>query len=264
MTLTVLISCMHEKDTSIIERSNVQSDVVVVNQCDHNRVEEFNFLNKQGRICHAKFISTTERGLSKSRNMALLNSWGDICLIADDDERFADNYEEIIIKAFNELDSDVIVLGFHYTNRLRNNFTKRTKINWLNFLKVCSVQISFKRDAIMTNSIWFAENMGSGSGNGSGEENKFISDCLKKQLIIYAEPSDIAEIDYNVEGSKWFKGYDKNYFVKKGWSIKQSIGIIGASLFSVVMCIRRASLIKNDINPIKAFIYMIKGVFSNF
>lgn len=40
MTLNILISCMHQKDASIIKRSNVQSDVVVVNQCDHDSIEE--------------------------------------------------------------------------------------------------------------------------------------------------------------------------------------------------------------------------------
>lgn len=264
MKLNVLISCMHETDTSIVARSNIQSDAVVVNQCDTNSVIEYDFTNKNGKVCHVKFINTTERGLSRSRNMAIANSWGDICLIADDDEKFANNYEDVIIKAFNDINSDVIALGFHYTNRGRNNFNKRTKINWFNFLKICSVQISFKRNSIMTHKIKFAENMGSGTGNGSGEENKFISDCLRNKLLIYAEPCDIAEIDYNIEDSKWFKGYDKSYFVNKGWSIKQSIGVIGALLFSIILCVRRASEINHDINPIKAFIYMTKGVFSNY
>ena len=264
MNLIVLVSCMNEKDTTIVARSNIQTDAVVVNQCDINSVNEYDYINKNGKICHVKFINTTERGLSRSRNMAISNAWGDICLIADDDEMFANDYEDVIINAYKDIKSDVIALGFHYKNRERNNFTQRTKINWFNFLKICSVQISFRRDSITTNSIRFVENMGSGSGNGSGEENKFISDCLKKNILIYAVPSDIAEIDYNEDESKWFKGYDKNYFVKKGWSLKQSIGVVGALMFSLLMCIRRASMIKQDINPMKAFVYMIKGVFSNY
>ena len=93
MTLNLLIACMHEKDTSIIKRSNVQSDVVVVNQCDHDSVEEFDFLNKKGITCHAKFINTTERGLSRSRNMAIENAQkADVCYICDDDEYLVDDY----------------------------------------------------------------------------------------------------------------------------------------------------------------------------
>ena len=40
---------MHQKDASIIERTGVQSDVVVINQCDHNSIEEFDFINKKGK-----------------------------------------------------------------------------------------------------------------------------------------------------------------------------------------------------------------------
>lgn len=263
MKLIVLISCMHEKSMDIIFRSNIQTDAVVVNQCDKDSVDEFDFTNIKGEVCHVKFINTTERGLSRSRNMAISNAWGDICLLADDDEKFSDNYEDVIIRGFNEIKSEVIAFGFHYTNKDRNNFIKRTKINWFNFLKICSVQIAFRRDAIISHSIKFAENMGSGTGNGSGEENKFISDCLKGKLSIYAEPSDIAEINYNAEDSKWFTGYNNEYFIAKGWSIKQAIGIIGGLAFSFVMCYKNAPVIKEYINPIRAFYFMLKGIFSN-
>lgn len=102
MTFNIL-SRMHQKDASIIERSNVQSDVVIINQCDRNDIEDFDFINKKGRKCHAKFISTTERGLSKSRNMAIRNAWGDICLICDDDEWIADDSEDKILKAYKRI-----------------------------------------------------------------------------------------------------------------------------------------------------------------
>ena len=49
MTLQVLISCMHQTDHSIVAKSNIQSDVIVVNQCDRNLVEEYSFKNKIGK-----------------------------------------------------------------------------------------------------------------------------------------------------------------------------------------------------------------------
>ena len=47
MKLNVLISCMHETDTSIVARSNIQTDAVVVNQCDTNSVIEYDFTNNK-------------------------------------------------------------------------------------------------------------------------------------------------------------------------------------------------------------------------
>ena len=90
MRLEVLISCMHQKDASIIQRTNIQSDVLIVNQCNENREERFDFKNKKGELCIARMIYTAERGLSRSRNMALRNAKGDICLICDDDEILED------------------------------------------------------------------------------------------------------------------------------------------------------------------------------
>ena len=39
-------------------------------------------------------LSNNQRGLSKGRNVALLNSNADIYLIADDDIRYEDDYEK--------------------------------------------------------------------------------------------------------------------------------------------------------------------------
>ena len=97
MTLVLLKACMHEKDTSKIQQSKVQSDVIVVNQYCHNSVEGLGFENQKGRKCYAKFICTTERELSRLRNMALRNGWGDIRLICDDDELMEADYEVTII-----------------------------------------------------------------------------------------------------------------------------------------------------------------------
>ena len=54
--VTTLISCMYEKNANIIARSNIQTDVVVVNQCDYDSIEEFEFKNKKGVTCRAKFM----------------------------------------------------------------------------------------------------------------------------------------------------------------------------------------------------------------
>ena len=124
MKLVVLISCMQQKDASIIERTGVQTDVVVVNQCDRDCVKEFDFVNNKGRTCHAKFICTTERGLSHSRNMAIQNAWGDYCIFADDDETLSDGYEQVILSAFErQPKADIIAFNYKDQNcRIKNNY----------------------------------------------------------------------------------------------------------------------------------------------
>ena len=81
MNVVVLLSCMHQNDVNIIQRSNIQTDVVVINQTDIDTVDEFDFINRKGRRCHALFISTTERGLSRSRNLAIASAEkADVCM----------------------------------------------------------------------------------------------------------------------------------------------------------------------------------------
>ena len=66
MKIEVLMSAMHQTDFTLAYKSNVQSDLLIVNQCDKNDYSELTVGIHKWRM-----ISTTERGLSKSRNMAL-------------------------------------------------------------------------------------------------------------------------------------------------------------------------------------------------
>lgn len=50
--------------------------------------------------------------------------------------------------------------------------------------------------------------MGSGTGNGGGEENRFLLDCRKAGFKMFYIPKVIASIGKG--DSKWFKGYTEN------------------------------------------------------
>ena len=69
MRLETLISCMHQKDASIALTSNVRNDAVIVNQCDVDEITESDIVDSVGNTHKTLFISTQERGLSRSRNM---------------------------------------------------------------------------------------------------------------------------------------------------------------------------------------------------
>lgn len=230
MTLTLLIACMHEKDTGIIERSNVQTDVVVVNQCDHDSVEEFDFVNKKGRTCHAKFMCTTERGLSRSRNMAIRNAWGDVCLICDDDEWIADDCEDKILKAYEgKEDLGVATFALDRKDKPTTYSTASYQLGFRQILSTCSLQISFRLSSIHSKHILFDEKMGSGTGNGGGEENHFLLDCWKAKLKMVYFPFVIATI--NPGASQWFKGYTEKFIIDRGWTSRRNLGFFTGYAF---------------------------------
>lgn len=264
MTLNILISCMHQ-DKNIIERSNVQSDVVVVNQCDENGREEFTFTNKNGRECKALFISTTERGLSRSRNMALRNAWGDICLICDDDETLYDDCEEKILKAYEaHPEAGVIAFALNRADCGKQYPTEEGELGFRQILKTSSHQITFRRDQICglkgKKPILFDELMGSGTGNGGGEENKFLLDCKKADMKLRYVPSVIATV--NPGESQWFNGYDEKQLINVGWTSRRMLGILLGSVYAIYFWLRhRYKYKEKGVSMAQAFGFLTKGFF---
>lgn len=263
MTFNILISCMHQKNANIIVRSNVQSDVVVVNQCDHNSIEDFDFVNKKGRTCHARFICTTERGLSKSRNMAIRNAWGDICQICDDDEVLADDGEEKILKAYAE-NPDVGLIAFAVIRNDRpTEYPKSTKsLGFIQILKTSSIQITFSRSLLHKYGILFDEKMGSGTGNGAGEENRFMFDWRKNKVKMLYCPDIIATLIS--ADSQWFHGYNARFFENLGWTDRRILGNFLGMIYLFYWPIFRRKYYKNDctLSIFETIKYCLKGYFS--
>lgn len=263
LSVNVLISCMHEKNASIIKRTNIQTDVVVVNQCDDESVSEFDFTNKFGHTCHAKVINTTERGLSRSRNMAIKNAWGDICLICDDDEELEDNYAEVITNAYKRNPTKHVVLFMVERKDIpggKKYPQKECDVGIRQILQSSSVQITFRRKSI-SDRIKFDPNLGSGTGNGGGEENKFLLDIKKQHLKIYYVPKLIGTV--MTADSLWFHGFTKQYMINRGWSSRRSLGFFIGMLYIISFAIRHRSLYIGEMSSVKAYKYLLKGFFED-
>jgi len=262
MKLVVLISCMHEKDHSIIERTNVQTDVVVVNQCDIVSEDRFFFVDKNGKEHKALFLNTMERGLSRSRNMAIKHAAdADICLICDDDERLEDNYEHIILKAYDKNRNSLDVASFAF-NRIDKNGSYPKVEKKMGIRRICktsSVELAFRRKSILDAGISFDVKMGSGTGNGGGEDIKFMLDCRRKGLRMRYFPYKIGSLlSYN---SQWYHGCDSKLLIDTGWASKRVYGICGGYLFILYKVIRDYKDYKKEMSPFAAFCYLNKGFF---
>ncbi|MDO5379980.1 MAG: glycosyltransferase family A protein [Acidaminococcaceae bacterium] len=255
-SLEILLSCMYEKDYSIILKSNIKTNAVIINQCNENSMDQINISNNK----YVKWINSTERGLSKSRNMAIRNSCADICLIADNDEKFEDDYEQKILKAYEDLPgADIIIFDLH---------NKHTKLNpkiyllkRLEMLRVCSLQITFKRKSIIDNKLIFDVKLGAGTGNGAGEENKFLLDCYDKGLKIYHVPEKIAVMTENE--STWFTGFDEDFFYKRGMSTRYILGFGLSCMYGLYYAILKHNQYKKDIGIFVALKNILSGILDN-
>ena len=244
MILEVLISCMHQKDLAIIEKSRIITDVLMINQTEFNKQEVFHYDSRKVRIYH-----TTQRGLSKSRNMALEQAIGDICLLCDDDEILSDIYSEIICRAFDQL-PQADIIAFDFKNKITRLSPTIQRVGRLNSLKLASYQLAFRRRRILESGVRFDPLMGAGTGNGAGEENKFLLDCLRKGLHIYYVPKTIGVVCHGP--STWFSGYDQAFFFQRGSSTRYMLGLVPAVVYGIYYLWAKRSLYCHTISTPKA------------
>ncbi len=258
-TIEVILSCMYFKEEMLLS-NNIQTDVLVINQCDCSSYVEINFNDKNGIIHKARIISTRDRGLSCSRNLALKFATGDILVVADDDEKFQDHYPELILKAYLENSSADIVLFNIYSNRnLRPPIKKKRKVWYAHALRISSQQITFKKESIKRKNIKFDITMGAGTGNGGGEENRFLFDCLKRNLKLIHLPYFIARVEHNQ--STWFHGYTEEYFINRGYSSRKLLGRFLGLLYILQWSLAKYTVYKNTTPFFLAIFWQLKGLF---
>ncbi len=255
MRLEILLSCMHRTDGLIVEESGILGDALVINQCDREEIQEFP--TKKGR---AIIYSTTARGLTKSRNEAIEKSRADICMLCDDDEVFAPDYEEKILSAYETLD-DADIIVFKMINRPTSLGDKTVRIKFPKTMKVSSWQISFRRESLIKTGVRFDPLLGAGTENGAEEELKFLLDCQRAGLKIYYVPKEIAEVGQTE--STWFKGFSRQFFINRGATTRYILGFFPACLYALYYIIKKRREYGGQISPIKATKAIFYGIFEN-
>lgn len=250
--IQVLISVMHQQDHQILRKMNINSDVIVVNQCDRNEIEEFEYKNH-----NIKFLSFSERGVGLSRNNALMRADAEFCIFADCDVVYNDGYEQKIIKAFDENPkADVLMFGFENNS---NKKAKKKKINFFNSLKYGAVNIVIRLKSIREKNINFSLLFGGGAKYSAGEDSLFIFNCLQSGLNIYHSGVTIgAIVDDEAVPSTWFKGYTEKYFYDKG-VLYGALSKSFRHLLCLQFALRRNKMFKKDMDPKKALKLMING-----
>lgn len=213
MSLQVLLSAMHLENENYIDTLNITTDAVVINQCDRESEKTVNHEAVNGAQVRVKYIETKERGLSKSRNMAIKNSTAQICMLCDNDVEYTYGYDGMVQRAFDSLPgADVIVFFIKRKERQTPVFTDVKKMNYLSVLKIFSPEIAFRRKSVLD--VPFDEEFGAGAKYRMGEENLFLYECLKKKKTIIYMPIQIAKL--REEESTWFTGYDRDFFLCRG------------------------------------------------
>lgn len=256
MNIQVLVSTMDQEDYSLLDKMNIQTDAIVINQCDRNEVKEFNY--KGNKII---WMSFNERGVGLSRNNGLMRATADICLMADDDMVYVDGYRGIVLRSFMDNQKADMIM-FNVPIHKKDGTTiikvkKENRVRFLNSMKFGTVNIGFKRDSILKKNIFFSLLFGGGAKYCSGEDSLFISDTFKKGLKIYSITEVIANIAENE--STWFTGYNERYFFDRGALYEAMAKSPLSFLLIIQFIIRKKNLYSNQTPPIHALKKMLEG-----
>lgn len=254
MTLEVLISSVNCNPKELLEQMNITGDAILINQCGINDYQEI--ATRNGKV---KCYSFAEKGVGLSRNNALLRASSDIVLFADDDIRYVENYEALIIKAFEDNPkADMIMFNMDVCEeRSTYHTTKKTKICLLNSGRYPTYSIACKRDILHKKGITFSLLFGGGARYGCGEDSLFIRSCLKNHVKMLALPITIGREE--VRESTWFKGYNEKYFFDKGVLFRYLYGG-GAILFAIRFVLTKKSFLCKEVAPKRAFSLILDGM----
>lgn len=211
MRIQTLIVAMNQRDGSLVERMNVQTDAIVGNQCDSDGDVAFRW-NGHDVI----YLNRSERGVGRNRNLVLSHLTADICVLADDDLHFVDGYPKLVCEAFAACpDADILVFNLIEKRPTRKVNASYRRIRWYAYGSYGAPRLAARKDALLRAGVSFSLDFGGGARYGSGEDTIFLHDCLRHGLKIFTAPLALAEIDQDAP-STHFTGFDRMFFFDKG------------------------------------------------
>ena len=198
MKVEVLASVMNASLPETVQHMNLQSDAVIINQCDRLGQEEMQISPGNGRI---RFCSFPDRGIGRSRNEAILRAEGDICLFSDADIVYEDGYEAAVLAEFER-------------NTRADMITERKPVRWYNCGRYGAVSFAVRRESLLQSGITFSLLFGGGAKYSNGEDSLFLTEFMKKGYRVYTAPVTIGREEAGE--STWFHGYNEKFFHDRG------------------------------------------------
>lgn len=207
-----------------------------------------------------RVINVNEKGLSKSRNLAIKNAKKKICLIADDDVVYFPDFDKGIIAAFNQ-NADASIITFNHQREGVQNPQNSSLTEYNHSMKsiqeVCSIEISFRLKDIKDSNISFDENFGLGSYFETAEEYLFLRDAIKLKLSVLFFPFVI--VSHALLSSGRNLGEDKIVFARAALFYKSKGNLAYIWLLKYVFFLIRNNYIDWD-DCVKKYIMGKSGI----
>lgn len=261
MKLEVLVTTMHQKDISKYYEMNLQTNAVIANQSDSDFIQE-KFINGS----RVKLVTTSTRGTSKNRNIAINNisDEADYVIFSDDDLKFHDGYENIILSEFEKHpEADAIKFNIKCISERKISMKPITEFKKANRRAVTSYGVwalVIKKDVLLNSKLFFNERFGPGTENYCGEDSIFLQKLFNKKVALYVSPLYVAEIDQS--DSSWFEGHNEKFFTVGGMIINECYPLLswGLVIRSAIKAYRRKT---SDLSFLSILNCYYKGIVRN-
>ena len=210
--LQTLIAALNENVTTLASRMGLESDAIVVNQCNENAYSEYRYETYRIRCFHS-----TGRGVGLSRNTALMHADSELCLFADEDIVYRPGYAQAVADTFAaHRGADLILFNVKQSKgRETYHIGSFGRVRWYNYGRYPAYAIAARTASLRKANVVFSLRFGGGAEFMNGEDSLFLHDCLKKGLKIYHAPVLIGE-EVPLRPSTWFTGYTDKFFYDRG------------------------------------------------
>lgn len=211
MKLQVLVSAVNADAKELAEKMNLQTDALIIDQCDRYAFEVFECKGKQIRC-----FSMAERGVGLSRNTALMRCDADICLFGDEDIVYEPGYEKIILEEFEKHpEADVLLFNVKVCEERRTYWNDSYgRVHRYNSGRYPAYSIAARRSRLVIKNISFHLCFGGGAKYSNGEDSIFLRDAIRSGLKVYKTPAQIGEEIQRP--STWFHGFNDKFFYDRG------------------------------------------------
>ena len=253
MKLTLLVSALNQNTDELMLKMNIASDVVIVNQCDEDRKEEF-LDDYRVRILYSK-----KRGVGESRNLCIKNAFGDICLFSDDDIVYEDSYVKKVTDEFEaHPEADMIMFNVEVCEERRTYVNdKFKKLSGMNIGRYHAYSMAIRTKVLKEKELSFSTLFGGGAKYSNGEDSLFLRQAYDKGVRMYASPVYIAkEVPRQ---STWFSGYTEKFFYDRGALYRYLYGPLRYA-FALRFLLKNRKKMCTEIPVSKAYSLMLKGM----
>lgn len=254
MTLQMLVAAVQKEPLELAKEMNIGSDAIIVSQGGENGYQEIQYNG------HAvRYFAMADKGVGLNRNTALMHATADIILFADEDIVYCEDYEKMVLDAFEEHpEADMLLFNVQASEGRETYHTEEYgRVHWYNAGRYPTYSIAVKREKVHKYNITFSLLFGGGAKYSNGEDSLFLRDCMKNGMKVYRIPILLGK--ETARESTWFKGYNEKFFFDRGVLYHHLYGRL-AKVMGIRWLLKHKAELCKEKSVKEAYAYLCRGI----